>query len=174
MLQAHRLRRVKRSAQAIPVSVISASPAEPQSTLADAPPRCIVLDTNIVLDLYVFGDPATVALRAALQSGALQWIATQAMRDELERVLAYPKIVPRMAYYQRSAAEVLAYFDGLVALTAVATKASVTCKDGDDQKFIDLAVTHKAILLSKDRAVLNTAKRLRAQGALVCTTLSAG
>jgi putative PIN family toxin of toxin-antitoxin system len=136
-------------------------------TVGAAPSACVVLDTNIVLDLCVFSDPATVPLRASLQSGALQWIATQPMRDELERVLAYPKIIPRMAYYQRSAEQVLTYFDRLVTLHPVAAKAHVTCKDGDDQKFIDLAIDHQAMLLSKDKAVLCMAKRLRALGAVV-------
>jgi putative PIN family toxin of toxin-antitoxin system len=131
-----------------------------------------VLDTNIILDLCVFSDPNTLVLRALLHSGDLQWIATQAMRDELERVLAYPKIVVRLVHYQSSAQQVLAYFDGLVSLRVVAAKASVTCKDADDQKFIDLAVTHQARLLSKDKAVLCMAKRLLVQGAVVSTTLT--
>ena len=44
----------------------------------------VVLDTNIVLDLFIFADPATPALRAALEAKSLRWIATQVMRDELE------------------------------------------------------------------------------------------
>jgi predicted nucleic acid-binding protein len=36
----------------------------------------------------------------------------------------------------------------------------VICTDRDDQKFIDLAVAHKGLLLSKDAAVLKTRKRL--------------
>ena len=44
----------------------------------------------------------------------------------------------------------------------MAPKASVTCSDPDDQKFIDLAVAHQATLLSKDNAVLCMAKRLLA------------
>ena len=129
--------------------------------------QCVVLDTNVVLDLCVFSDPATLPLSAALQSGALQWIATQPMRNELERVLAYPNIVPRMAHYQRTVQDVLAQFDAMAALQPVAAKANVTCKDADDQKFIDLAITHKAILLSKDKAVLCMAKRLAVRGAWV-------
>ena len=38
------------------------------------------------------------------------------------------------------------------------------CKDPDDQQFIDLAVQHGAILLSKDQAVLRLRKRLMALG----------
>jgi predicted nucleic acid-binding protein len=90
----------------------------------------VVLDTNIVLDLFVFNDPAAEPVLAALQQGTLRWIATQ------------PQMEP------------------------VAAKASVTCKDADDQKFIDLAVVHSAHLLSKDNAVLCMAKRLLALGVL--------
>ena len=127
----------------------------------------IVIDTNIVLDLFVFGDPAAAPLQQALDAGALVWVATQAMRDELERVLAYPQIVPRMAYYGRSAAEVLAHFDRLVRVVDAAPKATLTCKDADDQKFIDLAVLHGARLVSKDRAVLCMKKRLQPWGVQV-------
>ena len=122
----------------------------------------IVLDTNIVLDAFLFHDPAAAPLKLALASQKIQWIATQPMRDELARVLAYPKIVVRLTFYQRTAAAVLAQFDELVRSVDVAPKASVTCADSDDQKFIDLAVAHKAPLLSKDRAVLCMAKRLLA------------
>ena len=131
----------------------------------------IILDTNIILDLYVFKDPATVPLQAALESGAYQWIATQPMRDELERVLAYPQIVPRLAFYQLTAMDVLAKFDKFAQLEPIAPKASVTCKDADDQKFIDLAVAYKSLLLSKDHAVLCMAKRLVALDVDVKTQL---
>ena len=131
----------------------------------------VVIDTNIVLDLFVFGDPAAAPLQQALDEGTLTWVATQAMRDELERVLAYPQIVPRMAYYGHSAAEVLAHFDRLVQLEAAAPKATLTCKDADDQKFIDLAVAREARLVSKDRAVLCMKKRLQPWGVLVGAAL---
>ena len=133
-------------------------------TAAGASVEPIVIDTNIILDLFVFGDPATVPLRQQLDAGELGWVATQPMRDELERVLAYPQIVPRMDFYGRSAPEVLGHFDRLVRRVEVAPKTTATCKDADDQKFIDLAVAHGARLLSKDRAVLCMKKRLLALG----------
>ena len=125
----------------------------------------IVLDTNIVLDLLVFQDPLTVPLRAALEGGQLCWIATTAMRDELERVLAYPHIVKRLAFYKLDAEAVLAARDASVHTVDVAPKAPITCKDPDDQRFIDLAVTHQCLVLSKDQAVLSMAKRMTALGA---------
>jgi putative PIN family toxin of toxin-antitoxin system len=122
----------------------------------------VVLDTNIVLDAFVFDDPAARPLKQALASHQLQWIATKAMRDELARVLTYSKLTPRMVFYKVTAAHVLAQFDGQATLVDTAAKATVTCKDPDDQKFIDLAVAHKAVLLSKDKAVLCMKKRLLA------------
>lgn len=133
----------------------------------------IVLDTNIVLDLFVFNDPATQPLQQALDAQQLRWIATAAMREELARVLDYKQIVPRLAYYQRTAADVLMQFDHHVQLVPVAPKAWVTCRDADDQKFIDLAVAHQCLLLSKDQAVLCMAKRLLALGARTQKTMPA-
>ena len=128
------------------------------------PAKPIVIDTNIVLDRLVFNDVLAQPLKQALQAGELDWLATQAMRDELARVLGYPKIVLRLNFYQRSADEVLAEFDRHARLVEVAAKASLTCSDADDQKFIDLAVAHQALLLSKDQAVISMSKRILAQG----------
>lgn len=124
----------------------------------------IVLDTNIVLDLLVFQDPFTEPLRAALDAGHLRWIATPEMRNELERVLAYPQIAKRLAFYALAPEAVLAARDARVHIVDVAPKAPITCKDPDDQRFIDLAVAHRCLVLSKDQAVLSMAKRLLALG----------
>ena len=131
----------------------------------------IVLDTNIVLDVFVFNDAAALPLRRALDAGQLEWLATQPMRDELARVLAYPQIVPRLAFYKLTDKDVLSGFDRHTQLVEVAPKASVTCSDADDQKFIDLAVTHKTWLLSKDKAVISMSKRLLAQGVLALVAM---
>ena len=128
------------------------------------PVQTIVLDTNIVLDAFLFNDPAAEPVRQALAKQELRWLATQPMRDELVRVLAYPKIAARLAYYKLSASDVLARFDKHTHMVEVAAKASVTCSDADDQKFIDLAVQHSALLLSKDKDVISMKKRLIAQG----------
>lgn len=53
--------------------------------------------------------------------------ATQPMRDELARVLAYPQIIPRLDFYQLSADDVLAAFGRHARLVEVAPKASLTC-----------------------------------------------
>ena len=131
----------------------------------------LVLDTNIVLDVFVFNDAAALPVRDALAADDWDWIATQPMRVELERVLGYPKIVPRLAFYQLSAADVLAHFDAHARLLPVPAKAPVTCSDADDQMFIDLAVAQRSTLLSKDKAVTSMQKRLLALGVRVQKTL---
>ena len=141
-----------------------------------------MLDTNIVLDLLVFQDPRTHALQQALQQHRYGWIATTAMRCELERVLAYPQIARRLTRpppptgnegaddgaddgantSTDNGAAVLARFDAQASIVPAAGKAPVTCRDPDDQKFIDLAVAHQALLLSRDKAILCMKKRLLA------------
>ena len=131
----------------------------------------VVIDTNIVLDVFIFNDAAARPLRKALGAGELDWIATLPMRDELARVLTYRQIVPRLAFYGLSADDVLASFDRHARLLEVAIKARVTCSDPDDQKFIDLAVAGKTLLLSKDRHILSMSKRLLAQGVRARTAI---
>jgi putative PIN family toxin of toxin-antitoxin system len=126
-----------------------------------------VIDTNIVLDLWLFHDPATDPLRAALQNGLVSHLATASMRDELDRVLTYPHIVKRMAKSNLQAQDILNRFDEHCLTAAPAAKAPCTCKDPDDQKFIDLAVAHAAPLLSKDAAILCMKKRLLQSGVVL-------
>ena len=129
----------------------------------------IVLDTNITLDLLLFADPATQPLSQLLARRQKQWVATVPMRDELARVLDYPLLAARLLKQQQTPSQLLALWDAQVQLQPVAAKAPYTCKDADDQKFIDLAVAHRAPLLSKDRAVLSMAKRLLTLGVVVAS-----
>ena len=122
----------------------------------------LVLDTNIVLDLWVFRDPRAEPLAAALARGGFGWLATPAMREELVRVLAYAHIAARLAAGGIEPSHVLACFDAHARMVEAPPKAPVTCADADDQKFIDLAVSHKCLLLSKDAAVLALRSRLAA------------
>lgn len=131
-------------------------------------PTAWVIDTNTVLDLLVFEDAATGPLREQLAQPANRWIATLAMREELARVLAYPQIAKRLASRSLPAADVLAAFDQRTHTEPAAPRAPCVCKDADDQMFIDLAVAHRATLVSKDDQVLRMARRLAPLGVLVC------
>ena len=137
-----------------------------EGSLTEAPRQTVVIDTNIILDIFVFADAAAKPVKQALEAGELDWIATRPMRDELERVLGYPQIAPRLAYYCLTANDVLASFDRHARLLDIAAKARLNCSDPDDQKFIDLAVAGQTLLLSQDQHVLSMSKRLLAHGVL--------
>lgn len=135
--------------------------------MSQAAPLSLVIDTNVVLDLYIYEDPATAVLREQLADTAVCWLATLVMREELRRVLDYPQVVRRMNDRSLKAEAILAAYDARVQWADIAPKAPYTCKDADDQKFIDLAVAHTATLLSKDKAVLSMTKRLAKLGVTV-------
>jgi len=132
----------------------------------------VVLDTNIVLDLLVFADPMTLTLHDALSTGSVAWLATVAMRDELVRVLAYPALQGPMATRALQPAQVLSRYDQCCRMQPPAVRCMVRCSDPDDQQFIDLAVAHRAMLLSKDKAVLQLRKRLVLRGVSVLAVFS--
>jgi len=122
--------------------------------------QTVVIDTNIVLDMWVFDDPRSRPLNEALQSGGLRWLASAEMREELLRVLGYPHLVQRMVLRGVNAQDVMALFDRHTERVVVAERAPYVCNDPDDQKFIDLAVAHQALLISKDKEVLRMKNRL--------------
>ena len=119
----------------------------------------VVLDTNVVLDLWLFEDPRFAGLAQAL-SHSLRWVATAEMREELSRVLRYEHVLRLCEKRGVQAEELLRRFDELALLCPVAPKAPYTCKDPDDQKFIDLALAQRATLYSKDKYVLALRNRL--------------
>ncbi len=133
----------------------------------------MVLDTNIVLDLLVFDDPATHGLKGLLVAGEREWHATAAMREELQRVLHYRHIAARMALAGTTMARVLARYDDLSRTSPVPPSCAVRCRDRDDQIFIDLAAARRAVLMSKDCSVLRLRKRLARLGVVVSSAIGA-
>jgi predicted nucleic acid-binding protein len=131
----------------------------------------LVIDTNVALDLLVFNEPShaeqMAPLRQALSDGQYQWLSCPPMREELARVLNYPKLAPRVAHYGLTAESVLHAYDAWVHMQALPPRAPFACSDADDQIFIDLAVAHRCPLLSKDAAVLSMHKRLTTLGVQV-------
>jgi len=124
----------------------------------------LVLDTNIVLDIWLFSDPRSAWVLPLLRRSACVWLASGPMQAELVRVLAYPGILRQLALRAVSAADVQTAFANYsqTAAPAPAAPRHLTCQDADDQKFIDLAWAHSAQLLSRDRAVGAVMKRFPA------------
>jgi predicted nucleic acid-binding protein len=128
-----------------------------------AAPR-IVLDTNVLLDLWVFADPAVAGLAAALGAGHLQPVRSTATDGELRAVLARPTfgLAP-----EGQAALVTDWLARAVAVEAPPVT-GLRCRDPLDQKFVELAVAAGArYLVTRDRALLALARRARDRGIAV-------
>lgn len=127
-----------------------------------APPLPVVLDTNVVLDLYVFEDPALRVLHTALEAGTLVAWAEDATLAELGFVLASRHFLPgRNMEGRKTALE--RYRASVKLLPPDASGPALElprCKDRDDQKFLLLAARAGAAwLVSKDKRVLSMADR---------------
>ena len=117
-----------------------------------------VLDTNVVLDLFHFDDPATRPLARALEAGLIRCAASAATLAEWRRVLTYPEFGLDAA----AQAAMDARYAACVSLVAEpgAGMGLPRCRDADDQKFLELAVACSAeALVSKDRALLDLRRR---------------
>jgi len=134
-----------------------------QAHPAGADAAAIVLDTNVVLDWWVFRDPRAATLAAALEGGQVRWHASEAMLDELGRVLARP-LGPR---WDDRRERVLALEVARHAHLAGPTRptSDLRCADPDDQKFLDLALGLPARwLVTRDRALLVLARPAASRG----------
>ncbi len=123
----------------------------------------IVLDTNVVLDLVVFGDPSTATLLAAIEAKRVTLLASTECRAEFRRVLGYP----RFRLDDPAQAAALRWFDAFAQIGAAppAHPPLPRCSDPDDQKFLDLAWAAGAdVLVTKDKALLHLARRIAKLG----------
>jgi predicted nucleic acid-binding protein len=133
---------------------------------SDARPLQAVIDTQVVMDWLVFRDARVSALTAAVSHGQLRWIGQPAMLDELRHVLGRGVA----AAFEPDLVWIEDHFARLCHMIEADSPPAVrlTCRDPDDQKFIDLAISQGAQwLFSRDRAVLALAKRARAQGLVI-------
>jgi predicted nucleic acid-binding protein len=143
----------------------------PQATATPAPPP-VVLDSNAVLDWLLFGDASMQPLARAISAGHCRWIVTSALRDELEHVLArglrsrpQADTGPLWVLWQQFACVVEPPADA-------PPPPGLRCTDGDDQKFLAVALAHGARwLVSRDRALLKLRRRARERGLLIVTPM---
>lgn len=135
------------------------------------PPR-VVIDTNVLLDFWVFQDPRALPLRQALEAGRIQAVRDGATVDELAEVLSRPRFgleaVRQMA--------LLREWDRLAIAEPSASGASpLRCADPLDQKFLDLAAGARVDwLVSKDKALLKLARKARPLGLAILLPEAAG
>jgi len=128
-----------------------------------APAPTIVIDTNVLLDLFVFHDPRWADLLAAIKSKEIDAITRADCRAEYLAVLHYQ----HLPLDDDSRLAAAARFDALLRLVDVDSKAIrlPVCTDRDDQKFMELARDAGAsILISKDKALLKLGRKTAQAG----------
>ena len=119
----------------------------------------VVLDTNVVLSLWMFEDPSLVRLRAAIESGLLVPFSREDCLGELVRVLAYTQFAQPP---ERQAEIAAAHRARCTLIEAAESPACVlpNCLDRDDQKFLELARDSGArALVTRDKLVLKLGRR---------------
>jgi putative PIN family toxin of toxin-antitoxin system len=119
----------------------------------------VVLDTNVLLSLFVFADSRYAPLRGRLESGAWQALTDPRCLHEFQRVLTYP-IFSLDAAAQAAAYEAYARLATVVAAPAADPVELPECEDPDDQKFLEVARDgHAQWLVTSDKALLKLARR---------------
>jgi putative PIN family toxin of toxin-antitoxin system len=120
----------------------------------------VVLDTNVLLDLFVFNDFRAIHLKQALIENHIVGLATPKTLDEFADVMSRPLFSLDSATQEnilsqwRSLAKVLP--------DTSLTPAPWQCQDPDDQVFVDLAFTSRpCILMSKDNEILKLSSRAK-------------
>lgn len=124
----------------------------------------LVLDTNVSLDLFVFRDPRCETLLRMMYEGDCEVVVDAACRQEFSRVLAYPQLKLSLSARVNTVEvfDQMCRFVGTDALPDSANTELPRCADPDDQKFLQLALRSGAdVLLSRDDAVLQLARRMR-------------
>lgn len=118
-----------------------------------------VLDTNVILSLWMFSDSCYSPIRVACDQGQLTPLSSPACLEEFARVLRYPQ-------FKRDDAQIDAAFQAYRAAVEVVTEVpphALTlprCADRDDQKFLELARDGAAkLLVTKDKALLKLARK---------------
>jgi putative PIN family toxin of toxin-antitoxin system len=120
--------------------------------------QTLILDTNILLDIFVFDDQRAHPLRAALSNQEIDALVTEDTLDEFIDVISRSQF----GLDKQKQAEILLQWQSWSRLVKQSDLqvAPWKCKDRDDQVFINLAFSFKpSTLISKDKLVLKLAKR---------------
>ena len=128
------------------------------NAVATTTPR-LVLDTNVVMDLFHFRAPPLAPLMAAIESGAVVCLANEQTLAELARVTGYKQFrlddAERQRIFEAYRAQVTLIAESVDPALPLLPK----CRDPDDQMFLELALAgHADMLISRDNQVLKLAR----------------
>jgi putative PIN family toxin of toxin-antitoxin system len=112
-----------------------------------------VLDPNVIISGALSSRGAPADVLRSLANGEFEFIASQALLDELKRALAYPKL--RLHISESDADDLVRWVaNGASVVVDPDADPSVRSRDPDDDYLIALASTHRAALVSGDKDLL--------------------
>ena len=134
--------------------------------------KSVVLDTNILLDIFVFNDARAANLKQALLNGGISAAASQ------KTLLEFTDVISRTLFKidEATQAEILDQWQSTAQQYDDSNLAPAPwkCQDPDDQVFLDLAYQLRpAILISKDNALLYIASRAAQEDILITSDYDA-
>ena len=132
----------------------------------------VVLDTNILLDIFVFNDERATNLKQAVLDGDISVVASQKTVLELTDVISRPLF----KIDEATQAAILCQWQSIAQRHDDSTLAPAPwkCQDPDDQIFLDLAYhLRPSILISKDNAVLHIASQAAQEDILITSDYNA-
>jgi putative PIN family toxin of toxin-antitoxin system len=122
---------------------------------------CVVLDTNVLLDLWLFDEPSTRPLRAAIEAGRLRALRSADCDAEFEEVIQRDQF----GLDEAARRNMMARWSACSEAIADVAPGPLACADPDDQKFLDAAFSAGAdLLLTRDKALLRLARRAEMAG----------
>lgn len=124
----------------------------------------IILDTNVILDIFYFKDPVSLGLWKYIGDNQLKITFSASTLNEAELIL-------RRAVFDLGEDQCLE-IEGILAERSLKAEPTETspckCKDKEDQKLLDLAVNiSPALIVTKDKRVLKCGKKLKARNVMI-------
>ena len=134
--------------------------------MSEARAERAVLDTNVLLDLWLFDDPSVRTLRAKIEAGSLRPLRSAECDAEFAEVIGRERFGLDGASRQCLLDRWMQCSERIVRVAP----APFACADPDDQKFLDAAFTAGADwLLTRDKALLKLARRAQVTGLRIAT-----
>jgi putative PIN family toxin of toxin-antitoxin system len=134
--------------------------------------KLVVLDTNILLDIFVFNDERAINLKQVIVDGSIAAVASQKTLLEFADVISRPLF----KLDEATQAATLNQWQSLAEQHDDSNLATAPwkCQDPDDQIFLDLAYQLRpVVLISKDNALLRIASRAAQEDILITSDYNA-
>jgi putative PIN family toxin of toxin-antitoxin system len=139
----------------------------------ERPRPVLVLDTNVLMDIWVFDNPSSCSIRSALREGRAMAVRSVRTDEEFADVLSRAAFaLPQMR--QREIIEEWLALSHPFEPGENRCAHEPLCRDRDDQKFLHLASCAGAdMLVTRDKLVLKAARKAAKCGLLILTPESA-